>query len=207
MELIIFAGPNGSGKSTLINDYLSNPKHQGLHYVCPDAIFSHLYPDPPTDEEKYKKCYIEAMEMAETTRNKLINDGVSFIFETVFSTSEKVSFIKEAKEKGFSITANFVTTNSPKINIKRVALRVKQGGHDVPEEKIISRYQRSMEQLPYLFKLADILNIYDNSSTKYELVYQHTPNQYYVNYKFRRTALVRKHILPNLKPWRRGLGL
>jgi predicted ABC-type ATPase len=58
MELVIFVSPNGSGKSTLIYNYRKNPKHQGLKYVYPDAIFLQLYPNPPTDEEENKKCYI-----------------------------------------------------------------------------------------------------------------------------------------------------
>jgi len=135
MEIIMFAGPNGSGKSTLINDFLYNPKHQGLLYVCPDAFFPLLYPNPPTDHEEYKKCYITTMELAEKIRTTLIDEGRDFVFETVFSTNEKIDFLKNARSKGFSIFANFVTTSSPDININRVAKRVKDGGHDVPIKK------------------------------------------------------------------------
>ena len=101
MEIIMFAGPNGSGKSTLINDFLYNPKHQGLLYVCPDAFFPLLYPNPPTDHEEYKKCYITTMELAEKIRTTLIDEGREFVFETVFSTNEKIDFLKNARRKGF----------------------------------------------------------------------------------------------------------
>ncbi|MCL2083698.1 MAG: zeta toxin family protein [Oscillospiraceae bacterium] len=197
MKLIMFAGPNGSGKSTLISDFLNKPKHRGLLYICPDAFFSLFCPDPPAGPDEYERGYIKAMELSESLRKLLINNGTDFIFETVFSTPEKVNFLRDAKRRGYTLSANFVTTRDPGINIERVAQRVREKGHDVPEEKIIRRYHRSMGQLPYLFELADELNIYDNSSSHYRLVYQHNASSFYFNHKlFAAAPWVRDYVIP-----------
>jgi len=200
MTLYLFAGPNGSGKSTLFNDFLKQPEHRGLPYVCPDALFSRLHPDPPNDPIEYKQCYINAMKRSESLRDALIGNGDDFAFETVFSTPEKVEFLSDAKRRGYFISASFVTTNDPMLNIARVARRVAQGGHDVPADKIVKRYYRSMELLRYLFDLADELNIYDNSASRYRLVYQHNAASYYLNPKFIREPWVRQFILPYIGP-------
>lgn len=63
----------------------------------------------------------------------------------MLSHPSKLELIKLAKEKGYEITSIFVYTNSPEINIERVAKRVEQGGHDVPKNKIVERYYRSLE--------------------------------------------------------------
>lgn len=57
----------------------------------------------------------------------------------------------------------FITTSDPEINVARVAQRVSKGGHDVPREKIISRYYKSMRFLPQIIEVADIVKVYDNS--------------------------------------------
>lgn len=64
---------------------------------------------------------------------------------------------------GYNITVVFVCTSSYEINIKRVAKRCAQGGHDVPKDKIISRYNRSLENLSALCALADVVYVYDYS--------------------------------------------
>jgi len=196
MTLFMFAGPNGSGKSTLINNFLNEPKHQGLPYICPDAFFSLFYPNPPSDPVEYKQCYIKSMKHSESLRRLLLTNGDDFAFETVFSTIEKVDFLREAKDRGYLLSVNFVSTDGPETNIARVAQRVGQGGHDVPKDKIIQRYYRSMEQLQYLFGLADELSIYDNSAARYRLVYQHNASNYYFNPKFAREQWVCKYVIP-----------
>jgi len=199
MTLFVFAGPNGSGKSTLVNIFLNELKHQGLPYICPDASFSFLYPNPPSDSIAYRQCYIEAMVHSESLRRRLLNNGDDFAFETVFSTIEKVDFLREAKKKGYLLSVSFVTTDDPNINIDRVAKRVEQGGHDVPADKIIQRYHRSMELLRYLFELADELSVYDNSAARYRLVYQHSAASYYFNPKFVRKKWVRQYLVPYMQ--------
>jgi len=195
----MFAGPNGSGKSTLINDSLNDPDNRGLLYIGPDSFFSLLYPNPPSDPEEYRQCYIESMQLSESFRRILVNKGTDFIFETVFSTIEKVEFLREAKDRGYMVSVNFVTTYDPEINIARVAQRVAEFGHDVPKDKIVARYYRSMNQLQYLFDIADELSIFDNSSRYCRLVYQHNESQYYLNPNFKHTSWVNKYVTPFLQ--------
>jgi predicted ABC-type ATPase len=69
----------------------------------------------------------------------------------------------QAKTLGYQIVLVFVATNNPRINVRRVAVRVQQGGHDVPTDKIISRYYRSLDLLPRAVEIADVSYIFDNS--------------------------------------------
>jgi predicted ABC-type ATPase len=83
--------------------------------------------------------------LADFIRKILLKEGKKFSFETVFSHSGKVEIIKEAKDLGYKVYLYFVSTEDPTINIHRVKeVRVPQKGHDVPEDKIITRYYRSM---------------------------------------------------------------
>ncbi len=97
-------------------------------------------------------------------RHKLLDAKVSFTFETVMSSEDKVAFLKKAKNAGYRTYLYFVTTQDPAINISRVQNRVKLGGHDVPKEKITSRYYRSMKLLAKAIKHTDRAYIFDNSS-------------------------------------------
>ncbi len=89
---------------------------------------------------------------------------VSFTFETVMSHVSKVEFLKTAKHKGYRTYLYFVSTVDPMINIARVKYRVQTGGHGVPEQKIIERYQRSMDLLMQAIEAADRTYIFDNSA-------------------------------------------
>ena len=111
----MYAGPNGSGKSTLIDDFINKPENAGLMYLCPDAIFNAMFRHSD-DLEIETKSYIQAMEIVETIRNSYVEKGTDFIFETVFSTPEKVDFLIKAKNRGFKIISNFVTTKDVSIN-------------------------------------------------------------------------------------------
>ena len=153
--LAVFAGPNGSGKTTLTRIGYTNSMGLPRFYINADSIAKDLSID----------AYRAALE-AERLRNDAIAAGVSFVMETVMSTPGKVEMLREAKRKGYHIHLEYITTQSPAINVARVRNRVRDGGHDVPEEKIVSRYERSMRLLPEAARIADIAFIYDNSSTK-----------------------------------------
>lgn len=109
--------------------------------------------------------YYAAM-IAELIRIHLLSCNLSFTFETVMSHESKVDFLKLAKEKGYRTYLYFIATKDPQINIARVASRVKRGGHDVPEDKIVSRYHRAIKLLPKALKIVDRGFVFDNSSDK-----------------------------------------
>ena len=156
--LYIFAGPNGSGKSTLIANLYLNKKLD-VEYVNADIYCKTIFANVLDETE----CNAKAMFYTTSKVQDYINLGKSFCYETVFSHISKVDLIKKAKDNGYKIISTFVYTNSPLINIKRVQKRVKQGGHNVPNEKIISRYKRSLELSKTLKQLSDIYNEFDNS--------------------------------------------
>lgn len=86
-----------------------------------------------------------------------------FTFETVMSHTSKLDFMLNAKEKGYKVYLYFVSLNSPSLNVQRVKSRVLQGGHDVPEDKIMERYGRTMANLYDAMLIADTSYIFDNS--------------------------------------------
>ncbi len=101
---------------------------------------------------------------ADFIRKKLLETRQSFTFETVMSSYDKVELLKLAQSLGYRTYLYFVATSDPIINISRVQNRVKLGGHDVPKEKIISRYYRSLENLKEAIVFSNRAYIFDNSS-------------------------------------------
>jgi len=96
--------------------------------------------------------------------------NVVFTVETVMSHPSKLDFMREARQKGFKVYLYYVATSSPEINIGRVATRVKKGGHGVEEEKIVSRYYRSLGYLREAVLLSDRAYLFDNSTSAYKWV-------------------------------------
>lgn len=110
--------------------------------------------------------------LADFIRRRLLEQCDRFSFETVMSHPSKLDIMMQAKEKGFKVYLYFVSLQDPELNILRVKTRVDQGGHDVEKEKIISRYDRTMEQLYDAIKIADSAYIFDNSGSELKLIAQ-----------------------------------
>ncbi len=111
-----------------------------------------------------------AADIADFIRYQLLKSGASFIFETVFSSETKLQIIKDAKQLGYRVYLYFITTEDPDINVGRVANRVSEGGHAVPEEKIRSRYYRSLGLLRKAAKLCNRAYLFDNSELRYRFI-------------------------------------
>lgn len=149
-EVVVFAGPNGSGKSTF-TELLKPP----MDYINADEIKKNL------------KCSdLEAAQLAEKQREKHIEQMSEFCFETVLSTERNIRLLEKAKRQGYFIRCYYILTADPMINVLRVRSRVESGGHDVPEEKIITRYDRALNLIKDLVKICDVCHIYDNSGSK-----------------------------------------
>jgi predicted ABC-type ATPase len=97
-------------------------------------------------------------------RRQLLKQRTSFTFETVMSSRDKVTLLEEAQELGYRTYLYFIATDDPLINISRVRNRVKQGGHSVPEDKVVARYTRSLELLTDAICRTNRAYIFDNSS-------------------------------------------
>jgi predicted ABC-type ATPase len=102
---------------------------------------------------------------ADFIRQKLLLTQKSFSFETVMSSPDKVELLALARQRGYRTYLYFVATDNPNINISRVKYRVKTGGHDVPSDKIIPRYYRSLDLLWEAIKHTNRAYIFDNSNS------------------------------------------
>lgn len=100
---------------------------------------------------------------ADFLRQKLLERRVSFSFETVMSSHDKVALLEKAQSIGYRTYLYYIATDDPAINVSRVKTRVNLGGHDVPEEKIVSRYERSIGLLVQAVKHSHRAYIFDNS--------------------------------------------
>lgn len=160
-EIVVFAGPNGSGKSTFTA--LLKPS---MDYINADEIKKNL------------KCSdYEAAELAEKQRELHLKNMEDFCFETVMSTDRNLKLLKRAKEKGYFIRCYYILTTDPMINVFRVKARVETGGHDVPEEKIITRYDKALALVKDVVDVCDICHIYDNSEDRPYRIYKKRKNE------------------------------
>lgn len=151
----MIAGPNGSGKSTLIAALRSQGVELGEYFNADDIAVT-LIGDPV-------EVAREAQEIVRSRRAKALADGIDHSFETVMSHVSHIDYMRLARAKGFEIRLYFVATDKPDINVGRVANRVVRGGHDVPADRIVSRYHRCLANLPSAIAASDRAAIFDNS--------------------------------------------
>ncbi len=104
-----------------------------------------------------------ASALSDFIRVSLIEERVSFTFETVMSDTSKIELLQRAKAAGYRVYVYYVATADADINVTRVAYRASIGGHDVPADKIRSRYNRSLENLSEAILLSNRAYIFDNS--------------------------------------------
>ncbi|MCA3149102.1 MAG: zeta toxin family protein [Burkholderiales bacterium] len=104
--------------------------------------------------------------LADFIRSKLLAAQVSFTLETVMSSPDKVELLHKAQQAGYRTYLYFVATEDPEINVARVQYRVETGGHPVAEDKIRSRYVRSLQLLSQAVSYADRAYIFDNSGSE-----------------------------------------
>lgn len=163
--VLVFAGPNGSGKSTVTKGF--------------DIVGEYINAD---EIKKEKNCSdLEAAQFATALREDAVYNMRSFTFETVLSSSRNVELLKKAKNFGYQVEIVYVLTADPQINVSRVAQRVKNGGHDVPMDKIISRYYKSLNNISKIIQIADVMWVVDNSTEKAELIIYSKENRISIN--------------------------
>ena len=177
---IVLAGHNGSGKSTLWYDRLADDLQIPL--VNADRLTLSLLPELGPD--KKLKPWASRLRDEDDRWQKLAQDGVQlfmglamdqgmpFAFETVFSYLErqqdgsfksKVEVIHALQEHGYYVILLFVGLTSAELSILRVSTRRQQGGHDVPENKLRSRFPRTQQAIRLASEVADLTLMFDNS--------------------------------------------
>jgi len=148
--VVAIAGPNGAGKTTFYHSFLSEA---GLRFVNADDIARDLAIDA-----------YAAAKIADALRRELIQQRESFVFETVFSdpVADKVRFLEEAATAGYCVVLCFVGISAWKISEQRVAMRLSQGGHDVPSEKLAARFPRTLANLKAAIQKLPLVLVFDN---------------------------------------------
>jgi len=157
-RVLLVAGPNGAGKTTVTERGLAHEWFDGCEYVNPDFIARDIYGDWNS-----VTAVKQAADEAQRRRKRCIEERRSLAFESVFSGTDKVDFVRVAIRQGFFTRLFFVGTDDPAINAARVARRVMQGGHDVPIPKIIGRYYKSIANCAAVAREVERLYLYDNS--------------------------------------------
>jgi predicted ABC-type ATPase len=149
--VVAIAGPNGAGKTTFFHAHLAS---SGLRFVNADVLAAELATEP-----------YQAAGLANALRRALVARGESFVFETVFSDpiGERIAFLEDAVQHGYAVVLCYIGLSSPNQSTERVAMRVSQGGHDVPDEKLRSRFPRTLDNLQAAIRRLPHVLIYDNS--------------------------------------------
>lgn len=158
-NLIILAGPNGSGKTTFAAQLLQHTWGIGCTSINADEIANKL--GGWNNEESIRT----AQKIAEQTLKEALQKKEDIIYETVFSHPSKLELLKNALKAGYFIRLFFICTESPRINIDRVADRFSQGGHTVPGDKVTARYARALLYGAEAMRLVQRGYLYDNSAT------------------------------------------
>lgn len=156
--LCVVAGPNGSGKTSTTERLLANEWAVDSVYINPDNIAQEQFGDWNSQES-----VLRAAREATRLRYQCLEERKSFVFETVFSSQEKLDFLRKATAAGYFIRFFYVCTEDPEINILRIAQRYLNGGHEVPISKIISRYYKSLSLAAKAISFVDRAYVYDNS--------------------------------------------
>ena len=164
----LIAGPNGSGKSTLYGS-----ERAAIYGNTAIADFSRPFwiinPDMlalrirSAERMGLRGANLEAVKRIEAWLEASINAHQSVGVETVLSTSKYRRLVRAAKRRGYEIRLVYVVLRTPGLNVERVRLRVKKGGHGVPINKITERWERSLKQLPWFLRNADWALLFDNS--------------------------------------------
>ena len=153
--ILALAGPNGAGKSTF---YRAHLEEAGLRFVDADVLSRELRIGP-----------YEAAKVADSLRRELVKQRESFVFETVFSdpAGDKLAFLKDAAAAGYTVILCFIGISGPATSEQRVAMRVSQGGHDIPTDKLQTRYPRILANLRSALRELPHVWVFDNDDLRH----------------------------------------
>jgi predicted ABC-type ATPase len=156
-RVIIIAGPNGAGKSTFAHEFLPNEANCPT-FVNADLIAAGLSPfDPAAADVRAGRLMLQEIQRHAAA-------GQSFAFETTLAGRGYVRLIPRWQAAGYWVHLTFLKLQSEDLAVKRVAMRVAQGGHDVPEHVIRRRFAQGWTNFQNIYcKLVDSWRLYDNS--------------------------------------------
>ena len=163
---IVIAGPNGAGKTTFAWEFL--PKDAGVvHFVNADLIASGLSPLRP------ELAALAAGRLFLRELDRLAKGRSDFAFESTLSGLVYRGRLKRWKAAGYRIEIVYLRLTSPQLALRRIAARVKQGGHSVRRADVLRRFTRSWTNFQNVYRLlADAWTVYDNSGVNPRLLEQ-----------------------------------
>ncbi len=158
-KIIIIAGPNGAGKTTFAREFLPN-EADCLQFVNADLIAAGLSPFAP------EAAALQAGRLMLTQIADHLAHRRSFAFETTLSGVAYAHQIPKWRTLGYAVALHFLALPDADMAVARVAQRVKQGGHNIPEAVIRRRFVAGLANLPRYCELVDDWDVYDNSGPK-----------------------------------------
>lgn len=160
-RLFILSGPNGAGKTTA--SYMLMPEMLEMsELVNADEIAKGISPFNP------ENVAIQAGKIMLMRMRELIDSRQDFAFETTLATKSYYSLIRDAQEKGYFVTLLYLWLPSPETAIRRVAQRVSEGGHNIPEVVIRRRYDAGIRNLFKLYMpVCDYWMMYHSDDLNY----------------------------------------
>lgn len=163
-KIVIIAGPNGAGKTTFAKEFLP------YEADCPDFINADLIAAgiSPFDPDR---AAIRAGRLMLFEIKRRIVRGESFAFETTLSGRYYASLILDWRKAGYHVKLIFLNLPNPELAIARVAARVSQGGHHVPEPVVRRRFDSGLKNFHDIYqRLVNSWALYDNSSQQPRLI-------------------------------------
>lgn len=153
----MLAGVNGAGKSSIVGAAL---RGAGADYYNPDELARELVARGIFQAEANAQAWATGRKLLE----RAINERLTFAFETTLGGNTIPRLLADAARRGLELFVWYVGLESADLHVARVARRVRRGGHDIPEERIRERYERSLMNLVALLPAITELRLFDNSA-------------------------------------------
>jgi predicted ABC-type ATPase len=163
----IVAGPNGAGKTTTVAhpDVLALLDPTLIRLNADERTKQILAADPTEPNAN-----LRAAQQIDAEVFSLIEQRIGVLVETVLSSDKYLPAIERAHALGMQVGVVYVGVRAPELSVARVKLRVLEGGHDVPADRIVARWHRSIAMLGRIAPLADRLHVFDNTDPTAGLV-------------------------------------
>jgi predicted ABC-type ATPase len=155
---IVIAGPNGAGKTTFARQFLPGDARV-VHFVNADLIAGGLSPLQPD------LAAIAAGRLVLKEIDRLADSHADFAFETTLSGLTYARRLRRWKQGGYRVEIVYLKLRSTHLALRRIAARVRQGGHDVPRTDVVRRFRRGWKNFERVYRpLADSWAMYENSA-------------------------------------------
>ena len=163
-EIVILGGPNGAGKTTTARVLLPEFFHLNS-FLNADDVARYLAP------WNVESAALAAGRLLVERMRALVQEGKSFALESTLSGKSYIPMLKDCRANGWRVALYYFWLSSPEVSIARVARRVSQGGHHVPDDVIYRRFKTGLWNMRHLYlPLADTAAIYDNSGQRRILI-------------------------------------